>query len=264
MPLVIEGFSKSYFTKQQGTIPIFKNFNLEIQHGEFIVILGPNGIGKTTLLRHIAGLELPDEGKISFFLNDNNNIRYCSKLGETMSAVATLVFQDYNRSLFPWQTAKKALEWAYSGDETQKNDVVLHLMELMEFTQNGLTDRLPYQMSGGQKQRVAIARALARKPHLLLMDEPFGSLDATWRYSFELELRKLWQTWRPRPTILFVTHDIEEAIFIGQKIIIFKDQPIQFPCGPIDISLEENRTHDVKETPDFCRIRRQVRQILEA
>jgi NitT/TauT family transport system ATP-binding protein len=182
-----------------------------------------------------------------------------------MTTVATLVFQEYDRSLLPWQSAKRAIEWAYKGRGDQRVAKVEGLISEMQFNQDGLTNRLPANMSGGQKQRVAIARALARSPQLLLLDEPFGSLDASWRYGLE---RLLWEAWyhaKPRPTTVLVTHDIEEAVFLATRIVVLQGKPAQLAA---DLNLQANRdaprTLEMRESRDFCEYRKQVREALHS
>jgi NitT/TauT family transport system ATP-binding protein len=143
--------------------------------------------------------------------------------------------------------------------------MITQLMNSLSFHEDRLDKKRPYEMSGGQKQRVALARAFARRPRLLLMDEPFGSLDASWRYRFEDMTRKLWEKWQPQPTILFVTHDIDEAIMIGERIVVIKGRPAGLQGDSISIDLGNDRgLPSIRESEKFCSVRQRVRELLEA
>ncbi len=262
MPLIVEGLSKSMVAPTGGKFALFANFSLKVEDGEFLVLLGKNGVGKTTLLRMLAGLDKPDGGHITLKRDGESTDYVCNSISQTMTNVATLVFQDYNRSLFPWQSGRKALEWAYAGGDEEKESVLTQLMDSLSFHEDGLDEKRPYEMSGGQKQRVALARAFARRPRLLLMDEPFGSLDASWRYRFEVMTRRLWEKWHPKPTILFVTHDVEEAIIIGEQIIILEGRPVMIQENPVRVNIGTDRGLSVRETQQFCTLRRFVRECL--
>jgi NitT/TauT family transport system ATP-binding protein len=262
MSLTISGLTKQYRLDSRA-LNIFSGLDLMVDDGEFVVLMGSNGVGKSTLLRMLAGLDLPDAGSIEYARQGTE--RYmCTQNEQSMTTVATLVFQDYNRSLLPWQSAKRAIEWAYNGRADQRVAKVEGLMVQMQFNQDGLTDRLPAEMSGGQKQRVAIARALARHPQLLLLDEPFGSLDASWRYGLERLLWEAWQSTNPRPTTVFVTHDIEEAVLLATRIVVLHGRPASVVA---DIRPRKGSSAapapEARESTVFCEDRRRVREALE-
>ena len=176
---------------------VFDNFTLDVFEGELLCILGPSGCGKTTLLRIIAGLE-PAEGEI---LVDGKQI-------DGPSPNRFVVFQDFEQ-LLPWKTVEDNVSFMSDADV----EPLISLVGLEGFEKN-----YPHELSGGMKQRVAIARALAMHPSILLMDEPFGSLDAQMRRNLQGELVQIWQ--ELGLTIIFVTHNIREAILLGTRIVV--------------------------------------------
>lgn len=175
-------------------------------------IVGPSGCGKTTLLRVISGLEKSDTGIV---LVDG-------KKSTSPDSSKGMIFQELN--LFPWRTVRKNVEFGleYSNtppdDRKKISDYYLQLVNLEEWA-----DRYPHELSGGMKQRVAIARALALDPHTLLMDEPFGSLDAQTRNLMQNELLTIWE--KTKKTIIFVTHNIDESVFLSDRVIILSSRP---------------------------------------
>lgn len=224
--------------------PVFSDFNWEIAPGERWSIIGPSGCGKTTLLYLLAGLRLPSAGKIS--LNGYHKDPHRPTSG--------LILQDYG--LLPWATAREniSLGLRIQGKTRQ---TALHVSQkwLSELGIEAVADRFPSEMSGGQRQRVAIARTLAIEPELLLMDEPFGSLDALTREEMQNLSLTLWQ--RTSITGLLVTHNIEEAVFWGSHILVLNHPPISFPflmTNPGSGSL------DYRNTPEFVSRCQQLRQ----
>ena len=176
---------------------VFDNFNLDIFEGELLCVLGPSGCGKTTLLRIIAGLE-PAEGKI---LVDG-------KQTDDPSPNRFVVFQDFEQ-LLPWKTVEDNISFMSDAD-------IEPLISLVGL--KGFEKKYPHELSGGMKQRVAIARALAMHPSILLMDEPFGSLDAQMRRKLQGDLIQIWQ--KTGLTILFITHNIRESILLGTRVVV--------------------------------------------
>jgi NitT/TauT family transport system ATP-binding protein len=191
--------------------PILQNLTLDIAPGEFLVVVGTSGVGKSTLLRVLAGLAQPTSGTVRFEL----------PVDRARLPVA-LVFQEAR--LLPWRTVRgnvafglEALE--LSREERQRRiDEALELVRLGEFG-----NRWPWQLSGGQRQRVGLARALAVKPSLLLMDEPFGALDAITRATLQDELIRVWR--ETGVSILFVTHDIQEALYLAGRVVVLNGKP---------------------------------------
>ncbi|NLJ80005.1 MAG: ABC transporter ATP-binding protein [Firmicutes bacterium] len=212
--LIIENLSKTFYVGGR-TIEALQQINLEVVAGEFVNIIGPSGCGKSTLLRCIADFEKPTTGRL--FLN--------GKAIKRPGIDRTMVFQNFDQ-LFPWYTIRKNITFALSvaaksnstKERNKKADYYLDLVGL-----SGYEDLYPHQLSGGMKQRVAIARALSVNPKILLMDEPFGSLDAITRVALQKELIKIWQ--ETKVTIIFVTHNIEEAIILGDRIFVFQSNP---------------------------------------
>jgi NitT/TauT family transport system ATP-binding protein len=201
------------FEKEDGeSTGALDNVSLEIQDGEFVCFIGPSGCGKTTLLRIMAGLDSPTSGTITL---DGVPITGTDpKRG--------MVFQEY--SLFPWRTVIDNIAFGPQMQGIQKKDArgmaekYLELVKLEQFRNS-----YPYELSGGMRQRVAIVRALANEPRVLLMDEPFGALDAQTRNALQHELLEIWE--KKHVTILFVTHSVDEAVFLADRIVVMTSRP---------------------------------------
>lgn len=200
------------FQTPGGSVTALKDINLEIKAGEFVCLLGPSGCGKSTLLNAVAGFALPSSGEI---------------VVEGRKVVAPgpergMVFQEY--ALFPWMTVAQNIAF---GLEVQKKEqaeinlVVNQLLDLLHLTD--FRDRFPKDLSGGMRQRVAIARVLALDSPIMLMDEPFGALDALTRRNLQDELLRIWE--KLGKTILFVTHSIEESIYLADRIVVMTYRP---------------------------------------
>jgi len=201
-----------FFSHESHKLEALGGINLKVEAGDFVCIVGPSGCGKSTFLRIIAGLETPDEGQIMF---DGHPV------SET-SPERIMVFQE--GALFPWLTVQDNVEFGLKmagipKDERAKiSNRYLDMMQLTKFA-NSYT----YQLSTGMKQRVAIARALVMDPDVLLMDEPFASLDAQTRDLLLVEMQLIWE--KTKKTILFVTHNVAEATVLGNKIVVFSNRP---------------------------------------
>ncbi len=201
-----------YFSLSDGknTVMALSNVSLDVKQGELVVILGPSGCGKSTLLRLIAGLEPPDEGKV--FCNDIEITHPTREIG--------MVFQAYTS--FPWLNVWDNIGFGLmNGSLADNGKRISELIALVGLS--GFEKAFPKELSGGMKQRVAIARTLAVDPGVLLMDEPFGSLDAQSRESLQIALKEIHK--KTGKTVIFVTHDIEEAILLGNRIIIMTERP---------------------------------------
>ena len=206
-------FKNVTFTYPGGSQPVLENFCLTVNDGEFLCIIGHSGCGKSTLLRLAAGLDRPQNGEI--YVN-----------GEKVSAPAaerTIVFQQY--SLFPWMTVKKNVLFAmHKTKRFDRAEAERRAEYFLKKTGLGADmDKYPYQLSGGMRQRTAIARALAMDSPFLLLDEPFGALDTKIRRELQHLLRNLWEKGEEKKTVLFVTHDLEEAMLMGSRIVFLKD-----------------------------------------
>ncbi len=198
------------FDAENGSREALENITLEVTPREFLCIVGPSGCGKTTLLRMIAGLDYPTSGEI---ILDGTPVR-------GPSPDRGMVFQEF--SLFPWRTVLKNVEF---GLEIQdKRDIKRTAERYIELVGlSGFEHSFPFQLSGGMKQRVAIARALATEPAILLMDEPFGSVDAQTRNVLQEELLEIWK--RTKKTILFVTHSVDEAVYLADRVVVMSPRP---------------------------------------
>lgn len=188
------------------------DFSIVVEEKEFITIVGPSGCGKSTFLLLVAGLEPVTSGDL--FLD--------GRPVDGPNADHAIVFQEY--LLFPWRTVWKNVEFGPEVREIPKErrkEIVSKYIHLAGL--EGFEDRYPHELSGGMKQRVAIARALANEPKVILMDEPFGSLDALTREVMQVELLRIWQ--KNRCTVIFVTHSIEEAVFLSDRVVVMNGNP---------------------------------------
>jgi NitT/TauT family transport system ATP-binding protein len=195
----------------QESAPVMQDVSLEIERGEFIVVFGVSGVGKSTLLRVVCGLVEPSSGRVDVAARE-----------EAGSRPFGFVFQEPR--LFPWRRVDANVALGLEGMEVsadERDERVNRALKLVGLSQ--YSRRYPRQLSGGQRQRVGIARALAVRPNVLLMDEPFSSLDAVTRRSLQQELLRIWHT--TQTSILFVTHDVEEAVFLADRIVLLAGTP---------------------------------------
>jgi NitT/TauT family transport system ATP-binding protein len=234
------------FISQDKELEVVNDIDLSVQDGEFLSLVGPSGCGKTTILRMMAGLDFPSEGEIT-------------ENGELVTGPNPdrgFVFQQY--SLFPWRTV---LENVAFGPEVQGVDAdkrtqnALNYIEMVGLT--GFENNYPHELSGGMKQRVAIARALANDPLDLLMDEPFAALDVMTRHNLQEELVKIWQ--EEHKTIIFVTHNVDEAVFLADRVVVLSKSP-----GKIigNFQIELNRIRD-RTSPQFIELKKEITQLLQ-
>ena len=225
--LKIEDLSKNF-----GTTEVLKKINLEIDEGNFLVLLGPSGCGKSTLLNIIAGLETINEGNV--FIDDYN----VSKV-EPKDRNIAMVFQSY--ALYPSMNVKENMIFGLKQAKTSKDKIKEQLEKVSKFLQvDQLLERKPSQLSGGQRQRVAIGRALVREPRIFLFDEPLSNLDAKLRVEMRREIKKLHQ--QLKTTVVYVTHDQTEAMSLGTKIAIMNHGVIQQNDTPENIYNKPNNT----------------------
>jgi NitT/TauT family transport system ATP-binding protein len=207
--IVLSGVSRA-FTSRSGEILALDNIDLTIREGEFLCIVGPSGCGKTTLLRILAGLEQPGSGKVEI------------KVQEAGKPVNSMVFQE--QSIFPWYTVKDNVAYglAMRGvPRPEREEITAHYLRITGLSK--FANAYPHQLSGGMKQRVSVARAFANDPSILLMDEPFGSLDEQTRVILQQELLKIWEG--TNKTAVFITHSIDEALGLGDRILIMTARP---------------------------------------
>ena len=201
--------SKTFIQKGCQEVPVLERISLQVQENEFLVVLGPGQCGKSTLLRIIAGLETPTTGTVSL------DGREVSGPGSDRG----LVFQGY--MLFPWKTVLGNVEMGpmlRGLPRNERREIAMHYIRLVGL--ENFEDHYPHQLSGGMKQRVGIARAYANKPKVMLLDEPFGQLDAQTRVFMEQETERIWQT--EKRTVIFVTNNTDEALFLGDRIVVME------------------------------------------
>lgn len=242
--LVIEDVSKVYLTPN-GPYPVLDGVNLTVAEGEFVCFIGHSGCGKSTLLNMVSGFNQPSSGKVTV-----DNVRVTQPGPDRM-----MVFQNY--ALLPWKTAFDnvylAVNTVFPGKS--KADKVAIVEEHLAMV--GLTEaayKKPQQMSGGMKQRVAIARALAICPQVLILDEPFGALDAITKEELQEELIKIWQ--QNSLTVLMVTHDIDEALFLSDRLVMMTNGPSAQIGEIIDIPFARPRNRDrLSEDPRYYELR---------
>jgi len=225
-----------------------KNVSFDIGEGEIVSVLGPSGCGKTTIIRLISSLIKPSQGKIWYKNTDIISARLNRVLGLVSQFPALLLNRNVENNI------KLPLEVLSLEDP----DEVKKIIELVGL--GDIKEKYPYQLSGGQKQRVIIARALVYKPEVLLMDEPFSSLDEMMREKLNLELIKISR--KLNITVFFVTHNIEEAVFISDRIFILSDNPGQL-VGEIQIDLPVDRNIRIKNTDKFFDYLKTARQLLK-
>lgn len=227
--LEIRDVTKTFKT-EEGELKALDRFNVGVKPSEFLCIIGPSGCGKSTLLRLIAGLDEPSSGKI---ILDGKELK-------GPSPDRGMVFQEY--SLFPWRTVLKNVTFGLELQKMAKQERYRIAKEYIELVGlKGFENSYPYELSGGMKQRVAIARAIAPDPSILLMDEPFGSVDAQTRNALQEELLEIWQ--RTRKTIVFVTHSVDEAVYLADRVAVMTARPgTLIKCAGIDIPRPRKRT----------------------
>jgi NitT/TauT family transport system ATP-binding protein len=240
--LRIAGVSKTF----DGRPPVeaLSRIDLALAENEFVSLVGTSGCGKSTLLGIVAGLVEPSEGDV---LVDGEPIRGPGR-------DRGVVFQAY--TLFPWLTARGNVEFALRGERmgaAERRRVATEHLEMVGL--GAFADAYPRQLSGGMKQRVAIARALCYRPRILLMDEPFGALDAQTRLLMQELLTRVWES--HRLTVLFVTHDVEEAVTISDRVLVMSNRPGRLK-EEVAIPLPRPRTLALQETPDFLTLRHRI------
>ncbi|MEE9150207.1 MAG: ABC transporter ATP-binding protein [Thermoplasmata archaeon] len=234
--VTVKGVSKAF-----DDLVVIEDLNLTVEDDEFVSFIGPSGCGKTTILRLIAGLEKPTSGEI--FENGH--------LVEGPGHDRGMVFQEF--ALFPWRTVIKNIEFGLEIKgipKDRRREIALEYIDLVNL--EGFEDAYPNELSGGMKQRVGIARALANEPDVLLMDEPFGSLDAQTRNIMQRELLRIWQ--KTSKTVIFVTHSVDEALYLSDRVIVLTARPATVKkefC--IDLSRPRDRAGK-----EFSRIRHDI------
>lgn len=234
--LVLDHVNKTYIGRK-GTVHALSDINLIANSGEFITVLGPSGCGKSTLLHILGGFESLTSGVMTL---DGVPI-------DAPSRDRGMVFQ--HASLFPWRTVERNVAWPLESAGTPKRAARGRARELLELVGLGaFGDSYPNELSGGMRQRAAIARTLAFEPSMLLMDEPFGALDAQTRELMQEELNRIWQ--QTQTTVVFITHDIHEAVFLGDRVLVMSARPGRIVLDT-PIELERPRGDHTKSDPKY-------------
>jgi NitT/TauT family transport system ATP-binding protein len=241
--LSIRGLGKTFRT-DRGATEALKGVDLDIGDNEFVALVGTSGCGKSTLLSIAAGLDMQSEGAIAI---DNTAI-------VAPGLDRGVVFQSY--TLLPWLTAQQNVEFALKAAglrPAEARDMARDHLQLVQLT--GFENAYPAELSGGMKQRVAIARALSYRPKVLLMDEPFGALDALTRHHMQELLTHIWE--HHRLTVLFITHDVEEAVYLADRVAVMTNRPGRIKTI-VSIDLPRPRHYEMVATPAFQRLHRIV------
>jgi len=239
MKLIFENITKRF-----GNLQVVDAFNTEVKKGELVALVGPSGCGKSTLLHIAAGLEMPSSGRM--LVND--------QLVRGPNPERMLMFQE--NALYPWQTLLQNVAMALEFQKTERQQAQQQAREwLAKVNLKGFEDYYPHQVSGGMRQRAALARAFISHPQVLLLDEPFGALDALTRMTLQDALRALIR--EMRPTVLLVTHDVDEALFLADRILVFSPRPAKV-LKEFNLQHHE-KTHDLSE---FAGMRREILGLL--
>jgi NitT/TauT family transport system ATP-binding protein len=251
-PLVVDHLAKTYTNANSSTEAV-RDLTFDVHEGEFLTIVGPSGCGKTTLLKCLSGLIRPTSG--AAYLEGKEITASPEHLA--------LVFQEYTRSLLPWLTVKRNVTlplWANRVPRKERNARAEEALTAVELS--GFVHHHPWQLSGGMQQRVALARALAYRPRLLLMDEPFASVDAQTRVDLEqllLEVQALYGI-----TIVFVTHDIDESIYLADRVAVLSSRPtVVREIIPIDLA-RPRRQIETKSSERYAELRARVTRLVRS
>ena len=245
--IVIENL-RVRFGRDAAAVEAVSDVSMHVQPGEFVTIIGPSGCGKSTLLNVVAGFVRPTSGKS---LMDG-------KATDKPGVDRGMVFQQY--SLFPWLSVRKNVEFGLKQQGmgvSQREQAARTLLGLAGLT--AFENHYPDQLSGGMKQRVGIVRALATSPQVLLMDEPFGALDAQTRVVMQQILTNMWQ--RFRISVLFITHDIDESIFLSDRVYVMTARPGRIKAE-IPVPLPRPRTPDMVLTPEYLALKQKLRNLI--
>jgi NitT/TauT family transport system ATP-binding protein len=245
--LEVSGLCKD-FQSAQGTVKALQNINFKVHRREFLSVIGPSGCGKSTLIRILSGLDQPTSGVV---LLDGQEVR-------GPGADRGMVFQGY--TLFPWLTVKRNVMFGMEVNGRSGPAVEQEALQWIELV--GLSrakDSFPSQLSGGMKQRVAIARALANQPKILLMDEPFGALDAQTRAQMQSYLLQIWQN--VDVTIVFITHDLDEAVYLSDRVLVLKAHPGEVQ-ELIEVPVPHPRHPDQLITPEFLATKTRLEHLI--
>jgi NitT/TauT family transport system ATP-binding protein len=233
------------FPDNNGGLRALEDISFEVCPRDFICFLGPSGSGKTTLLRILASLLPPTTGRVNFIRNQHPEIG--------------MVFQQAN--LMPWRSVIENIKLPLELEGMDESKARMKAQEMVELVGlNGFEDSWPRELSGGMAQRVAIARALIHDPDLLLLDEPFGSLDAITRERMWTELSRIWQA--KQKTVIMVTHSINESLFLADRVLVLTQRPGKIKLD-VEVDLPRPRKDDIRYTPHFGKLARRLREAIE-
>jgi len=233
------------FPNDNGGLHALDRLTFDVRAREFLCVLGPSGSGKTTLLRILAGLIRPTSGSFTFGHGEQPSIG--------------MVFQGSN--LMPWRTAIQNIMLPLEVKRMEEQSARAKALEMIHLVGlTGFEDSLPRDLSGGMAQRVAIARALIHDPDLLLLDEPFASLDALTRERMWNELSRIWQ--RQKKTVIMVTHSINESLFLADRVLVLTQRPGKIKMD-VEVDLPRPRNDDIRYTPHFGKLARKLRGAIE-
>lgn len=246
----LDRVEKTFSLEKNNTFTALKDVTLNVAQGEFLALLGPSGCGKSTILRMVAGLEQPTAGELAVNGLEPQELVNGHRLG--------VAFQDH--ALLPWLTVFQNVALPYQlakrpVDETR----IVELLELVGLAR--FRDAFPRQLSGGMRQRASIARSLVLKPEVLLLDEPFGALDAVTRRKMNLELARIWA--EERTTTVLVTHDVEEAVFLAQRVVVLAANPGRIRHEEV-LSFATARTEGLERTDEFHHVVDRLTRMLDA
>lgn len=243
--ITVDGVSKVFTSRNNQRVMALREISLTVEEGEFVVLLGPSGCGKTTLLRIMGQLETATVGSVTI----------ASAKGEADSSIG-FVFQE--ATLMPWRSSLDNVGLPLELQGVSKKDRLPRVREMLDLVKLSHAERkTPQQLSGGMRQRVSIARALVHDPDVLLMDEPFGALDAQTRDMMNLELQRIWME-NPK-TVVFVTHSVAEAIFLADRIVMMGMNPGHIH-SITEVDLPRPRTMDMAESAEFRRLAADLRE----
>ncbi|OZG57615.1 ABC transporter ATP-binding protein [Bifidobacterium tissieri] len=253
--VAIRGVTKRFHTDRGEDVTALHDVNLTINAHDFITVVGQSGCGKTTLLRMLAGFDQPTEGEI---LIDGRSV-------SGPSPERGVVFQ--KPQLYPWLNVRRNVEFGLrmqGVDAARRQRVANEYLSMVGLSD--AADRKPYELSGGMQQRAQIARVLAADPAVVLMDEPFGALDALTRENLQVELRRIWQ--EQRKTVFFITHSVDEAIFLGTRVVVMSAHPGTVLMDiPVDVPRDPEHPEDidaVRDTDEFRTLETRISAAIHA
>jgi len=249
--LEVSGLNHRYGAGEKAHVAV-NDLSFTVEAGQLASIVGPSGCGKSTLLRCIAGLIKPTSGRVSLHGDDIS-----SGVPEDLA----VVFQDYSRSLFPWLSVEKNVEFPLRWRKLSRSERRTRAQEALESVGlAGVGSKFPWQLSGGMQQRVSIARALASRPALLLMDEPFASVDAQTRFELEDLTRRVQR--ENGSTVLVVTHDIDESVYLSDRVLVLSKSPATIVADlPVGLPAERDQI-TTRESAEFVTLRGEVARLL--